>query len=80
MDQAIIIILRAIGGIILFIAFVSLVLIGKAHSERNDASLFNPTFSPMDPDLMEKMDKVLKLGLLGGVLFILSYVIEYWLQ
>ena len=71
-------VLQIAGGAILFITFFRMVFIGKAHHDRSGAPPLTPSLRPMAPDLMAKMDAVLKWGLLGGGLLAAGWAINKW--
>ena len=76
--KALAVVLEVVGGIVLVITFLRMVFIGKAHHDRSSAAPLTPNLRPMAPDLMEKMDATLKLGLLGGALLAAGWAVDKW--
>lgn len=66
--------LRVVGAALLAFAVIRFMLIGKEHHDRSGNPPLTPTFTALEPDLMEKSGRAIKLGVAGGVLLGLSYV------
>ncbi len=60
--------LIGVGAVVLLFAVIRFILIGKAHHDRSGNSLFTPTFTGLEHDLMQKSERTLTIGLVGMVL------------
>ena len=67
--------MRIAGGILVGLAVLRFMWIGKEDHDRSGNAPLTPTFSALDPDLMPKADRAIKLGLAGGILLLLSYFV-----
>ena len=66
--------LRVVGGCLVAYAVIRFMLIGKDHHDRSGNAPLEPTFTALEPDLMRKADRAIKVGVLGGALLGVSYV------